>query len=117
LEYSGNGRPPERCEQCRTQRKRDEARKRKARHRVLLGMIKRQRGCTDCGTRDGRLEFDHRPGEIKLFNPAHGVNASWQVLKAEIAKCDVRCSMCHRRRHIALRRENGTAPWMHREAA
>lgn len=89
-------------------------RERKERNRQHLAAIKFFRGCVDCGTREGKLEFDHRPGEIKLFAVSGGTSHSWDKIRAEILKCDVRCSRCHRLRHIALRREAGTAPWMTR---
>lgn len=67
-------------------------------NRALLDAIRQERGCTDCGTREGRLDFDHRPGEIKLFNLAHP-RCSRERLLAEVAKCAVRCVRCHARRH------------------
>ena len=58
----------------------------------------RERGCVDCGEPDPLvLEFDHL-GD-KKFNIAKGLrNRSWQALRDEIAKCDVVCANCHRRR-------------------
>jgi hypothetical protein len=54
--------------------------------------------CADCGETDPVvLEFDHL-GD-KKFNVAKGIrDRSWESLLAEIAKCDVVCSNCHRRR-------------------
>lgn len=55
-------------------------------------------GCMDCGynKHPAALEFDHRPGEIKLFNIGEQMgNRSRAVLWAEIAKCDVVCANCH----------------------
>ena len=54
--------------------------------------------CADCGESDPMvLEFDHL-GD-KLFNIAQGVrDRGWQVFLDEIAKCDVVCANCHRRR-------------------
>jgi 5-methylcytosine-specific restriction endonuclease McrA len=55
--------------------------------------------CVDCGESDPVvLDFDHIAG--KSFNIA---KASWMLvsverLLAEINKCEVRCSNCHRRR-------------------
>jgi hypothetical protein len=66
--------------------------------RARLNEIKRAAGCIDCGTREGRLDFDHRPGEEKLFNVSRFLGA-WEKVEAEIAKCDVRCVSCHARRH------------------
>lgn len=78
-------------------------RARRLERRNALDAIKRTQGCADCGTTEGDLHFDHRPGTVKLFNVAHGVGHSWAKLLAEIAKCDVRCSPCHGKRHAAER--------------
>lgn len=54
-------------------------------------------GCVDCGTRDIRvLEFDHVRG-IKVSTIGNMVRMGYSIdaLKAEIAKCDIRCSNCH----------------------
>lgn len=55
--------------------------------------------CVDCGEADPvLLEFDHRRDK------QHGVaqllqgHVRWEVIEAEIAKCEVRCANCHRRR-------------------
>jgi hypothetical protein len=54
--------------------------------------------CVDCGeTNPLILDFDHVRGEKK-----HNISAmvagvyGWKSLKAELAKCDVRCVNCHR---------------------
>jgi len=54
--------------------------------------------CVDCGERDPLvLEFDHT-GE-KSFTIGHGLpDRNWQTILDEIAKCDVVCANCHRRR-------------------
>ena len=58
--------------------------------------------CIDCGEKDPVvLDFDHRDpvekhrGISQIIGWALGI----KVLIAEIAKCDVRCANCHRRRH------------------
>lgn len=56
--------------------------------------------CVDCGEPDPIvLEFDHRPGTIKLLSISDisSRNFSMKYLEDEIAKCDVRCANCHRR--------------------
>lgn len=70
------------------------ARNREAVHVHLMG-----HPCVDCGEADPIvLEFDHVRGE-KLCDVAHGIGMFGLVkLMAEIAKCDVRCANCHRRR-------------------
>jgi hypothetical protein len=60
--------------------------------------------CVDCGERDIRcLEFDHRDRSTKTANIAGLLRlvVSWEVISAEIEKCDVRCANCHRRRTAA----------------
>jgi hypothetical protein len=57
--------------------------------------------CMDCGVRYPYyvMDLDHRPGEVKMYNPATMVNLGSVVkLEREIAKCDVVCSNCHRQR-------------------
>jgi hypothetical protein len=54
--------------------------------------------CVDCGEGDPLvLEFDHL--RDKAFNISEGlVDRGWQAVLAEIAKCEVVCANCHRRR-------------------
>jgi 5-methylcytosine-specific restriction endonuclease McrA len=54
--------------------------------------------CVDCGEPDPLvLEFDHL-GD-KLFSIAEGLrDRAWQAILDEIAKCEVVCANCHRRR-------------------
>jgi hypothetical protein len=57
--------------------------------------------CVDCGEDDPLvLELDHRDDVEKLHNLSkmwyNGY--SWKKIEDEIAKCDVRCANCHRRR-------------------
>jgi hypothetical protein len=59
--------------------------------------------CADCGETDPVvLEFDHL--RDKKFLISHGIRErNWEMVLAEIAKCDVVCVNCHRRR-TAIRR-------------
>lgn len=65
--------------------------------RAVLARWKRRKGCIDCGyNKDPRaLELDHRPGEVKIKTIASIMYSSWEAIKKEIAKCDVRCANCH----------------------
>ena len=56
--------------------------------------------CVDCGvTNPVVLEFDHRDPDQKLMSVANmRTSRRWPRVLAEIAKCDVRCANCHRRR-------------------
>ena len=54
--------------------------------------------CVDCGERDPIvLEFDHlRDKSFAIGQALHGYR--WQTILDEIAKCEVVCANCHRRR-------------------
>lgn len=59
-------------------------------------------GCCVCGDHDPVvLDFHHRDGADKKFELGRGSFAgrSAKAVAAEIAKCDVLCANCHRRRH------------------
>jgi hypothetical protein len=55
--------------------------------------------CVDCGESDPTvLDFDHlRDKRADVSSLVHGA-ASWDLVLAEVAKCEVRCANCHRRR-------------------
>jgi hypothetical protein len=82
-----------------------EARRKKARNeqrmRQLIEFL-REHPCVDCGESDPLvLEFDHL--ENKRFNVSQGfAGRNWQTIVEEMAKCEVVCANCHRRR-TALR--------------
>jgi hypothetical protein len=58
--------------------------------------------CVDCGQVDIRvLEFDHMIGQkLRSIADLLTSGATWPVIEAEIAKCEVRCANCHRIRTI-----------------
>jgi hypothetical protein len=61
--------------------------------------------CIECGEDDPVvLEFDHLGG--KLFDVGRAISdRSWDSILEEIAKCEVVCANCHRRR-TAVRRQS-----------
>ena len=75
------------------------------RHRIkirkkLLEFLS-QRKCLDCGENDPVvLEFDHKDPKTKTRNVAKFLSGhfSWESVQVEIAKCDIRCANCHRRK-------------------
>jgi hypothetical protein len=66
--------------------------------RAMLDQMKTNRGCDRCGYNvyPGALDWDHRPDEVKAFPVSSGWSRSYENLLAEIAKCDLLCSNCHR---------------------
>lgn len=64
--------------------------------------IKHIRGCMVCDESDARcLDFHHRDPEHKIDNVSHlAYSATWDKVLAEIEKCDVLCSNCHRKIRI-----------------
>ena len=68
---------------------------------------KLEMGCVDCGyvEHSAALDFDHRPGTVKVRDIKSGQHLGWQALLDEIAKCDVVCANCHRIRTYERRRE------------
>lgn len=53
-------------------------------------------GCVDCGTMDIRvLEFDHVGGKVAGVMAMIRNGRPLNVVRAEIAKCEVRCRNCH----------------------
>ena len=61
--------------------------------------------CVDCGERDPVvLEFDHTGADKEFDIGAKLIHVRWQLILDEIAKCEVVCSNCHRRRTARRRR-------------
>jgi hypothetical protein len=56
--------------------------------------------CVDCRESDPIvLEFDHRDPSTKRASISRLISqVTWAALQREIARCDVRCANCHRRR-------------------
>ena len=74
--------------------------KRRKRNRMVVDQHLDSHHCADCNESDPHtLEFDHVRG-VKSEHVSKLIqNATSEIrLKAEIAKCDVVCANCHRRR-------------------
>ena len=55
--------------------------------------------CVDCGETDPIvLEFDHVRGEKKINLSDMDGSYSIKLIEEEIAKCEVRCANCHKRK-------------------
>jgi hypothetical protein len=71
------------------------------RNRERLHEFLRANSCADCGISDfAVLEFDHRDSNAKLYDISYLARRgnSWAATLREIAKCDVVCANCHRKR-------------------
>lgn len=70
------------------------------RNRMFVFDYLKTHPCVDCGETDPIvLEFDHVRGKKVLDVSIMTRNSySLEKLQTEIAKCDVRCANCHRRR-------------------
>lgn len=62
--------------------------------------------CVDCGERDVRvLQFDHVDPATKSHDVSWMMRrTAWSRVLDEIAKCEVRCANCHRRKTARERR-------------
>jgi hypothetical protein len=90
--------------EARTAAQRPKNRARRAEYATRIDNLKRDSGCVDCETKEGRLDFDHVDPTTKLFGLSYGHLHSRQAVEEEIAKCVVRCVHCHLQRHS----EDGT---------
>jgi hypothetical protein len=76
------------------------------RSRKIAGEMKRllyeyllEHPCVDCGEADPVvLEFDHLRDKIANVSALAASGSGWPEILAEIAKCEVVCASCHRRR-------------------
>lgn len=79
-------------------------RERRRRNVELIRSLK-SAPCADCGNTFDPvcMDFDHRPGETKIAALSKIASLSREAILAEIAKCDVVCSNCHRLRTFRQR--------------
>lgn len=94
----GRGRPHTYCDRraCRLSRQKVAQRKAFDQRLTFLAALK-DGPCADCGGRFPRvaMDFDHVRGE-KLFEIGNGIRYKAAAVLAEIEKCEVVCSNCHR---------------------
>lgn len=75
-------------------------------NRAFILQYLRDHGCTDCPEKDPIvLVFDHVRGrKRKAVGDMASNGSSLKLIKAEIAKCEVRCCNCHARRTAKAQR-------------
>jgi hypothetical protein len=78
--------------------------RRTARHRAAAQGYKTITPCKDCGGNfhSEAMEFDHCRG-TKSFDISRGYGKSLPAIIAEMRKCDLVCSICHRKRTASRR--------------
>jgi hypothetical protein len=83
--------------------KADKPRAKAAAHKIISDYLA-DHPCVDCGEADPVvLEFDHRSAKLFDIGSAIGRGYGARSIAAEVAKCDVRCANCHRRKTYAER--------------
>lgn len=90
----------------RLQRQRAREKKASLARRALVYALKAA-PCLDCGRTYPHyvMDFDHRPGELKTLSvSALMMRGSLDDVMAEVARCDLVCSNCHRERTWRRRR-------------
>jgi hypothetical protein len=68
------------------------------RERQALNIQLKSNPCSDCKVQYhwSAMQWDHRPGELKLGDPAKFINSmDTDGFLKEIAKCDLVCANCH----------------------
>ena len=86
-----------RCKSCYYQFKQI----RKNKLRKIFVEFKKQFFCVECGESDIRvLDFDHLDPSEKSFNLGDAIRRgySFDRIKEEVAKCQVLCANCHRKK-------------------
>lgn len=67
-------------------------------NRIKMYQYLSDKQCIDCGNPDPLvLDFDHQDGKQKERGIAEMLRKNcWEKILKEIAKCEIRCSNCHR---------------------
>lgn len=84
------------------QQYRDKQKPRIERLRRKINRYKERKGCNVCGENDHRcLDFHHIDSDLKENQIASAIKALWSIERiiAEIKKCQILCSNCHRKLH------------------
>jgi hypothetical protein len=86
-----------------------EARRTDVRQRIVEYLL--EHPCVDCGETDiVVLEFDHVRDKVANIATYANGGRSWERVKAEIDKCEVRCANCHRLKTLERSRRSTHLP-------
>lgn len=71
-----------------------------------LTQLKVGKPCHDCGNtfHPVCMDWDHLPGEKKLFCVSKSATRKWDEILTEISKCQLVCANCHRVRTLVTRK-------------
>jgi hypothetical protein len=109
LTKSGDGRQPS-CRECNRKYHQDHLERHLAQIRARTKRVRAEyqrriweyleaHPCVDCGETDPVvLEFDHVRDKVMEISRMIARAGRWEAIVEEIAKCDVVCANCHRRR-------------------
>lgn len=80
---------------------RNRVEKYRERNREYIENYLREHPCVDCGEKNIRLlHFDHVRGpKVKEVKSMIAWTCAIKKIAAEIAKCEIRCVICHAKRH------------------
>lgn len=96
------GRPPVYTKEERKIRDKAKHKERRLALQAEVNLLKQNRGCLFCATREGQLEF-HHPDPIKDKNRRIGNIQTRTKLEKELEHVVVLCGKCHRQLHAILR--------------
>jgi 5-methylcytosine-specific restriction endonuclease McrA len=66
--------------------------------------------CVKCGSQQ-ELHFDHIDPKTKLFTIGKNYNLKWEVLQAELDKCQLLCKICHKKKTDREESSGGHNKW------
>jgi hypothetical protein len=79
-------------------------------HRPNVELIQKfkNKPCADCGKQYDyyNMQLDHIDPSTKLYNICQLRNRNFDILQKELAKCQVLCALCHRKKSIIEQKEN-----------
>lgn len=80
----------------------------RAKMKAIIQEAKHNKPCTDCGGRHPywAMDFDHLDPSIKKFEIGRASSKCFTevALRAELAKCELVCALCHRYRTNGMQR-------------